>query len=101
MQVVREMRIPPAEVVWGSLLNGCKIHGRTDLAEFGVKRLIDIDPNNGGYRIMLANVYSELRKWDDFGMSVYSLLVYSFQGCLPSPSETVLYQSTMSFLILN
>lgn len=64
MQVVREMRIPPDEVVWGSLLNGCKIHGCTDLAEFAVKRLIELDPNNGGYRIMLANVYSELGKWD-------------------------------------
>lgn len=65
MQVVKEMRIPPDEVVWGSLLNGCKIHGHTDLAEFAVKRLIDIDPNNGGYRIMLANVYSDLGKWDE------------------------------------
>ncbi|KAA8529736.1 hypothetical protein F0562_034164 [Nyssa sinensis] len=65
MEVVRGMRIPPDEVVWGSLLNGCKIHGRTDLAEFAVKKLIEIDPHNGGYGIMLANVYGELGKWDE------------------------------------
>ncbi|XP_059633567.1 pentatricopeptide repeat-containing protein At1g33350 [Cornus florida] len=65
MEVVRGMRIPPDEVVWGSLLNGCKIHGRTDLAEFAAKKLIEMDPNNGGYGIMLANVYGELGNWDE------------------------------------
>lgn len=65
MEVIRDMRMPPDEVVWGSLLNGCKIHGRVDLAEFAVKKLIEIDPNNGGYVVMLANVYVESGKWDE------------------------------------
>ncbi|XP_057973903.1 pentatricopeptide repeat-containing protein At1g33350 [Malania oleifera] len=64
MEIVNRMEIEPDEVIWGSLLNGCKIHGRTDLAEFVVKKLIEIDPNNGGYGIMLANIYGELGKWD-------------------------------------
>ncbi|KAF2319829.1 hypothetical protein GH714_019465 [Hevea brasiliensis] len=49
LEVVRGMKIEPDEVVWGSLLNGCKVHGHTDLAEFAVKKLIEIDPKNGGY----------------------------------------------------
>ncbi|KAL0297081.1 UNVERIFIED_CONTAM: Pentatricopeptide repeat-containing protein [Sesamum radiatum] len=53
------------EVIWGSLLNGCKIHGRMDLAEFAVKKLIYINPNNGGYRAILANLYGEMGKWDE------------------------------------
>ncbi|PSS13659.1 Pentatricopeptide repeat-containing protein [Actinidia chinensis var. chinensis] len=65
MGVVRGMRMPPDEVVWGSLLNGCKIHGRIDLAEFAVKKLVEIDPKNGGYGAMLANVYVESGKWDE------------------------------------
>ncbi|KAF5479341.1 hypothetical protein F2P56_000173 [Juglans regia] len=65
MEVARRMSMEPDEVVWGSLLNGCKIHGRTDLAEFAVKKLIEIDPNNGGYGIMLANIYGELGRWDE------------------------------------
>ncbi|KAF5953397.1 hypothetical protein HYC85_006253 [Camellia sinensis] len=65
MEVVRGMRMPPDEVVWGSLLNGCKIHGRIDLAEFAVKKLVEIDPNNGGYGAMLANIYVESGKWDE------------------------------------
>lgn len=65
MQIVKGMRIEPDEVVWSSLLNGCKIHGRTDWAELVVKKLIEIDPNIAGYGIMLANVYGELGKWDE------------------------------------
>ncbi|KAK1554642.1 hypothetical protein Q3G72_015120 [Acer saccharum] len=38
---------------------------RADLAEFAVKKLIEIDPNSGGYGIMLANLYGESGKWDE------------------------------------
>ncbi|KAK3232060.1 hypothetical protein Dsin_003941 [Dipteronia sinensis] len=67
LEVVREMKMEPDEVVCGSLLNGCKIHRRADWAEFAVKKLIEIDPNNGGYGIMLANLYGESGKWDEVG----------------------------------
>ncbi|GAV84881.1 PPR domain-containing protein/PPR_3 domain-containing protein [Cephalotus follicularis] len=84
LEVVRTMNIPPDEVVWGSLLNGCRIHGHTDLAEFAVKRLIEIDPKNGGYGIMLANLYGELEKWDE-ARKVRKLLkernAYKTPGC--------------------
>lgn len=64
LDVVRTMKIEPDEVVWGSLLNGCKKYGRADLAEFAIQKLIELDPNNGGYGTMLANLYGELGKWD-------------------------------------
>ncbi|KAL3835664.1 hypothetical protein ACJIZ3_010400 [Penstemon smallii] len=65
MKILKGMRMPPDEVIWGSLLNGCKIHRRTDLAEFAVKKLIEINPSNGGYSSMLANLYGEMGKWDE------------------------------------
>ncbi|KAK7314876.1 hypothetical protein VNO77_33404 [Canavalia gladiata] len=65
MKVVKGMSMEPDEVVWGSLVNGCKVHGRMDLAEFAAKKLIEIDPHNAGYGIMLANIYGELGKWDE------------------------------------
>ncbi|KAL5081121.1 hypothetical protein RYX36_009542 [Vicia faba] len=65
MDVMKGMSMEPDEVVWGSLLNGCKVHGRTDLAEFAAKKLVEIDPHNGGYGTMLANIYGELGKWDE------------------------------------
>ncbi|KAK7295079.1 hypothetical protein RJT34_17982 [Clitoria ternatea] len=65
MEVVKGMSMEPDEVVWGSLLNGCKVHGRNDLAEFAAKNLVEFDPHNGGYGTVLANIYGELGKWDE------------------------------------
>lgn len=65
IEVVNGMRIPPDEIIWGSVLNGCKIHRRIDLAEFAEKKLIEMNPDNGGYRAMLANLYVEMGKWDE------------------------------------
>ncbi|XP_061342663.1 pentatricopeptide repeat-containing protein At1g33350 [Gastrolobium bilobum] len=84
MEVVRGMSMEPDEVVWGSLLNGCKVYGRTDLAEFAAKKLIEIDPHNGGYAIMLANIYGELGKWDEV-RNIWRILKqqksYKIPGC--------------------
>ncbi|KAL5555673.1 hypothetical protein UlMin_037909 [Ulmus minor] len=65
MGIVRGMEMEPDEVVWGSLLNGCKIYGCTDLAEFALHKLIEINPHNGGYDSLLANTYGELGQWDE------------------------------------
>ncbi|XP_020259910.1 pentatricopeptide repeat-containing protein At1g33350 [Asparagus officinalis] len=67
MEFVKDMRIEPDEVVWGSLLNGCRIHGDKNLAEFAIKKLLEMNPDNVGYGIMLANLYSESGKWEEVG----------------------------------
>lgn len=95
LEVVRGMKIEPDEVVWGSLLNGCKVHGQIDLAEFAVKKLIEIDPKNGGYGIMLANLYGELGKWDESRM-VRKMLkqhnAYKTPGCSWIEIDNEVYQ---------
>ncbi|KAJ0970408.1 hypothetical protein J5N97_023285 [Dioscorea zingiberensis] len=65
MGIVRDMRIEPDEVVWGSLLNGCRIYGDAKLAELAVRKLLELDPENADYGVMLANLYSERGKWED------------------------------------
>ncbi|KAK4799665.1 hypothetical protein SAY86_025030 [Trapa natans] len=65
LEVVRGMKIQPDEVIWGALLNGSRLHGRIDLAEVAVGKLIELDPDNGGYRTMLANIYGEQGKWEE------------------------------------
>lgn len=65
LEVVRAMKIQTDEVIWGSLLNGCRVHGRIDLAELAVRKLIELDPDNVGYVTMLANIYGEQGKWEE------------------------------------
>ncbi|KAE8022207.1 hypothetical protein FH972_008030 [Carpinus fangiana] len=95
LEVVRGMSMEPDEVVWGSLLNGCKIHGRSDLAEFTVRKLIEIDPNNGSYGIMLANLHGELGKWDEV-RKVRKMLkeqnAYKTPGCSWIEVDNQVYQ---------
>ncbi|XP_057519994.1 pentatricopeptide repeat-containing protein At1g33350 [Amaranthus tricolor] len=64
MGIINGMKIKADEMIWSSLLNGCKIHGNIHLAEFAISKLIEIDPRNGGYISMLANLYVEMAKWD-------------------------------------
>ncbi|CAL1385879.1 unnamed protein product [Linum trigynum] len=95
MEVVQGMKIEPDEVVWGSLLNGCRVHGHTDLAELAIKKLMEIDPRNGSYRIMLANLYGELGRWED-ARRVRKMLkqskAYKTPGCSWIEVENELYQ---------
>lgn len=67
MDIVRDMRIEPDEVVWGSLLNGARVHGAKDLAELALKKLLELEPKSLDYGFMLANLYSECGKWEDVG----------------------------------
>ncbi|TQE07665.1 hypothetical protein C1H46_006736 [Malus baccata] len=95
MEAVRGMKIEPDEVIWGSLLNGCKIYGRTDLAEIAVKKLIQLEPNNGAYGTMLANIYGQLGKWDDV-RNVRKMLrernAYKTPGCSWIEVDNQVYQ---------
>ncbi|KAE9450583.1 hypothetical protein C3L33_17518, partial [Rhododendron williamsianum] len=59
------MPIPPDGGIWGSLLSACKIHND---AEFGIKvakHAIKADPENDGYYVMIADLYTSLERWDE------------------------------------
>ncbi|KAK1266233.1 Pentatricopeptide repeat-containing protein [Acorus gramineus] len=64
MEVAAEMEMEPDEVIWGCLLNGCRIHGEVELAEVAMERLLAIDPRDAGNRAMLANMYGEHGRWE-------------------------------------
>ncbi|KAJ4961491.1 hypothetical protein NE237_021401 [Protea cynaroides] len=56
--LVREMPIPPNEVVLGSLLASCSLHGKLQLGEHLLQELIQIDPFNVDYHVLLSNMYT-------------------------------------------
>ncbi|CAN1337401.1 Pentatricopeptide repeat-containing protein At1g33350 [Linum perenne] len=95
MEVIRGMKIEPDEVVWGSLLNGCRVYGHTDLAEYAITKLMEMDPRNGSYGIMLANLYGELGRWDD-ARRVRKMLklskTYKTPGCSWIEVDSEVYQ---------
>ncbi|XP_058078156.1 pentatricopeptide repeat-containing protein At1g20230-like [Magnolia sinica] len=65
MEFIEEMPMEPNAAVWGSLLGACRIHCNVDLAEYAAQYLFELEPNNSGNYILLANIYSAAGRWED------------------------------------
>ncbi|KAL3524432.1 hypothetical protein ACH5RR_017266 [Cinchona calisaya] len=63
--VIRKMPMEPDSVIWGALLGGCVIHGNVDIGELAATKLIELEPNNTGNHVMLANLYASAGRWSD------------------------------------
>ncbi|KAJ9543893.1 hypothetical protein OSB04_023600 [Centaurea solstitialis] len=50
--------------VWGALLGACKIHKNVELAELAFDRVIELEPTNIGYYVLLSNLYTEVKNTD-------------------------------------
>ncbi|CAN1132277.1 Putative pentatricopeptide repeat-containing protein At3g08820 [Linum perenne] len=64
-QLIKSMPMNPNVVIWGSLLGGCRLHRDTELAEQVLNQLIVLEPWNAGNYVLLSNIYSAARKWDE------------------------------------
>ncbi|KAL5731139.1 hypothetical protein ACHQM5_003897 [Ranunculus cassubicifolius] len=65
--IVREMPISPNEVVLGSLLAACAFHGKLSSCERIIQELIQIDPLNTEYHVLLSNMYTSAGRLDAAG----------------------------------
>ncbi|XP_074287268.1 pentatricopeptide repeat-containing protein At1g06143 [Silene latifolia] len=65
MDVIKRMKIKPNAVVWGALLNGCKLCLNLEMAELAVSNLMELEPENCGYYTLLANMYAEANQWKE------------------------------------
>ncbi|KAE8714719.1 Nitrilase/cyanide hydratase and apolipoprotein N-acyltransferase family protein [Hibiscus syriacus] len=51
--------------IWGALLGACKVYGNAPLGEIASSHLFEIEPEDVGNYVLLANVYASLDKWND------------------------------------
>ncbi|XP_071689779.1 putative pentatricopeptide repeat-containing protein At3g11460, mitochondrial [Rutidosis leptorrhynchoides] len=58
--LIKTMPMEPDGAVWGALLGACKIHKNVDLAEVAFDRVIQLEPTNIGYYVLLSNLYTEV-----------------------------------------
>lgn len=56
--VLRSMPMPPNEVVLGSLMGSCVVHGKLRLSERTLQELIKLYPQNTEYHVLLSNMYT-------------------------------------------
>ncbi|XP_038722471.1 pentatricopeptide repeat-containing protein DOT4, chloroplastic [Tripterygium wilfordii] len=64
-EFIKTMSIEPDATIWGALLCGCRIHHDIKLAEKVAERVFELEPENTGYYVLLANIYAEAEKWED------------------------------------
>ncbi|KAI3848804.1 hypothetical protein MKX03_017852 [Papaver bracteatum] len=49
---------------WGALLGACAVHGNVQLGEISAQHLFEIEPENSGNYVLLANIYASVHRWD-------------------------------------
>eukprot|EP00257_Ricinus_communis_P015786 XP_015573766.1 putative pentatricopeptide repeat-containing protein At3g15930 [Ricinus communis] len=63
-EFIKNMPIKPNSIVWGALLGACRLHKDAEMAEFAVKQLLELEPDNGAVYVILCNIYAACNKWD-------------------------------------
>ncbi|KAL3647999.1 hypothetical protein CASFOL_008967 [Castilleja foliolosa] len=63
--VIKEMPFEPSVSIWGALLGGCRMNGDYEMGEMAAWKLVELEPGNSGYYVMLSNLYAEKERWDD------------------------------------
>ncbi|KAH6823988.1 hypothetical protein C2S53_016592 [Perilla frutescens var. hirtella] len=64
-KLINEMPFEPSVSTWGALLAGCRAQGAFELAEFAAWKLVELQPRNSTYYVMLSNLYAEKGRWND------------------------------------
>ncbi|XP_050232816.1 pentatricopeptide repeat-containing protein At1g11290, chloroplastic [Mercurialis annua] len=61
---IQKMPVEPGITVYGAMLGACKIHKNVDLGEKAAYRLFELNPDEGGYHVLLANIYATASMWE-------------------------------------
>lgn len=65
IKCLREMPYEPTKAMLGSLLAAGKTHGDLELSEFAATKLVELEPGNSAYYVLLSNLYAEMGRWND------------------------------------
>ncbi|CAN8325470.1 unnamed protein product [Cochlearia groenlandica] len=62
-ETVKNMPFSPDAGVWGTLLGACRLHKNVDLAKVASSKLMDLDPRNSGYYVLISNTHANAGEW--------------------------------------
>ncbi|XP_031119356.1 putative pentatricopeptide repeat-containing protein At1g17630 [Ipomoea triloba] len=63
--MVQNMPMKPNACVWGALLNSCRMHKNTEVAEKAAAEILNLDSEMTGSYMLLCNLYAGCRRWDE------------------------------------
>lgn len=63
--LVETMPIPPDNIVWRSLLTGCKIYSNVELGRRCFDRLRTLDSNDAAAHTLMSDIFEAAHMWED------------------------------------
>ncbi|KAK4258771.1 hypothetical protein QN277_005181 [Acacia crassicarpa] len=64
-ELIKNMPMNADAAVWGALFFACRVHGNVSIGERAAFKLLELDPQDSGIYILLANMYGEARMWKE------------------------------------
>ncbi|PIA52628.1 hypothetical protein AQUCO_01000479v1 [Aquilegia coerulea] len=65
LDLIKSMPMNASSGVWGALFGACMIHKSYELGEQVGKHLIKLQPHHSGRYMLLANLYSVCKRWEE------------------------------------
>ncbi|KAL0394036.1 UNVERIFIED_CONTAM: Pentatricopeptide repeat-containing protein [Sesamum latifolium] len=64
LKLIKSMKMKPDSAIWGSLLSSCRTYRNLETAVIAMEHLLELEPEDTGNLILLANIYADLGRWD-------------------------------------
>ncbi|XP_061978888.1 pentatricopeptide repeat-containing protein At2g22410, mitochondrial-like [Populus nigra] len=68
-ELITKMPMEPSAAAWGALVHACRMHGNVEVAKIAAPRLLELDPEDSGIYVLLANICASGRRWGDVKMA--------------------------------
>ncbi|KAK6138346.1 hypothetical protein DH2020_027930 [Rehmannia glutinosa] len=67
IELLDSMPVEADAVIWGAVFFSCRIHKNIELGERAAMKLLELDPDDSGIYVLLANMYVERNMWKKAG----------------------------------
>lgn len=65
LSVILKMVAFPDSRIWGALLAACRTYMNRNLGEYAAKRILELEPDNVGYHVVLSNMQASAEQWTE------------------------------------
>ncbi|PUZ49850.1 hypothetical protein GQ55_6G011500 [Panicum hallii var. hallii] len=88
-EIINKMPFQPTAAMLATLIEACRIHGKTEIGDRAAKRLLAMRTDNPGHYKLIANMYISAKRWPELAkvrssMSVMELNVIPTHSLLDS-----------------
>lgn len=84
-EIINKMPFQPTAAMLATLIEACRIHGKTEIGDRAAKRLLAMRTNNPGHYKLIANMYISAKRWPELA-KVRSLMSAMELNMIPTHS---------------